>query len=86
MLSPSLIAQLIPQGLLEAGAQCAPYNCIFQTGSNSRNWLRVEIDSGYHHQLVEGSPNICLELIDGKTGSSDGVGQKEGINGSAGIS
>ena len=28
-LSPSLIAQLIPLGLLEAGAQCAPYKLYF---------------------------------------------------------
>ena len=24
-----------PLGLLEAGAQCAPYKCVFQTGSKS---------------------------------------------------
>ena len=32
-LEHSLSTRLIPLGLLEAGAQCAPYNCTFQTGS-----------------------------------------------------
>ena len=34
-LDHSLSTRLIPLGLLEAGAQCAPYRYTFQTGSNA---------------------------------------------------
>ena len=46
-LSPALFIRLISLGLLKAGAQCAPYNCTFQTGSEGTiiNYQIIELSS-----------------------------------------